>query len=122
MENLFEVALRNKVRFNFKGMITVEDLFSLSVEDLDTIFKGLNAKLKEVKEESLLGTKSQENKILDTKIEIVKYIVKTKLDESKVAQEERELKVRRQKILEVIASKEDEGLKGKSLEELKAML
>ena len=56
-KNIFEVATREKFRFNFKGLISVEDLWVLSVENLDFIFKGLNKELKQVNEESLLNTK-----------------------------------------------------------------
>ena len=43
MENKFEIAIRNKYRFPYKGMITIEDLWDLSVTQLDGIFKTLNA-------------------------------------------------------------------------------
>ena len=32
--NMFEVATRNKFRFPFKGLISVEDLWELSVDNL----------------------------------------------------------------------------------------
>ena len=35
VENIFEYAVRNKVRFPFKGMISVEDLWDLSLTNLD---------------------------------------------------------------------------------------
>ena len=41
--NMFEIAARNKFRFPFKGMISTEDLWDLSVENLDNVFKTLNS-------------------------------------------------------------------------------
>ena len=120
--NIFEVATKSKFRFNFKGSIAVEDLFDLSVKELDAVFKNLNSQLKQVKEESLLDQKTEEDKELDTKIEIVKYIVKTKLEEKDVALKAKTTKEQKQKILEILASKKDESLQGKSIEELTAML
>lgn len=120
--NLFELATRKKFRFPFKGMISVEDLWDLSVQNLDTVFKALNAEVKQVKEESLLATKSTEDAILEAKIEIVKHIVKVKQEETeqrKKATEKREYKRRLQ---ELIANKQDEALQGKSIDELQAML
>ena len=50
--NIFEVATRSKMRFPFRGNISVEDLWDLSVNDLDSIFKTLNARVKQTKEEA----------------------------------------------------------------------
>lgn len=120
MENMFEVALKNKFRFPFKGNATVEDLFDLSVENLDSIFKALNSQLKQVQEESLLATKSKEDKELDIKIEIIKYIVSIKLEAREKQIQARERKQQREKIAEILASKQNAALEGKSIEELQA--
>lgn len=122
MEKMFEFALKNKVRFPYKGLVSVEDLFDLSVKDLDGIFKTLNAQIKKSQEESLLATKTKEDETLSVQIEIVKHIVKTKLDEAETAKQSKELKEKKQKIMEVIAAKQDESLKNASVEELQAML
>lgn len=122
VEKMFEVATRTKMRFSFRGMISVEDLWDLSVNDLDLIFKSLNSELKQVQEESLLNTKSKEDKELDMKIEIVKYIVNVKLEEQNVRLKEKAQKEQKQKIMEILAAKQDESLQNKSIDELKAML
>lgn len=120
--NMFEVATRNKFRFPFKGLISVEDLWELSVDNLDSIFKSLNSEMKKTKEESLLSTKTREDEVLETKIEIVKYIVSVKLAEK----EQREMaflnKERNQKIMDIIAAKKDAELQNMSIEELEKML
>lgn len=120
--NLFEMATRKKFRFPFKGMISIEDLWDLSVKNLDAVFKALNAEAKQANEESLLAVKSDEDTILDAKIAIVKHIVSVKLtdeEEKKQAAVKREQKRR---IQELIANKQDKELEGKSIEELQAML
>lgn len=119
---MFEIATRTKMRFPFKGLVSVEDLWDLSVRDLDSIFKTLNAQVKKSQEESLLATKTKEDETLSIQIEIVKHIVKTKLDEAETAKQSKELKERKQKIMEIIAAKQDESLRNASVEELQAML
>ena len=121
-KNMFEVAVRTKMRFDFKGLISVEDLWDLNVKDLDSIFKNLNSQLKKVKEESLLDVKTQQDKELDMKIEIVKYIVKTKLEEDNQRLKAKEQKEKKQKIMEILSTKQDQDLQNKSIDELKAML
>lgn len=120
--NLFEMATRKKFRFPFKGTISVEDLWDLSVQNLDIVFKALNAEVKQVKEESLLATKSADDAILEAKIEIVKHIVKVKLAEAEARTKAAEKREQKRRIQELIANKKDEALQGKSIDELQAML
>lgn len=120
--NLFEIATRKKFRFPYKGMISVEDLWVLSVNNLDTVFKALNAESKQENEESLLATKSAEDTILDMKINIVKHIVNVKLAEANERQLAAAKREQKRKLEELIANKQDEALQNKSVEELQEML
>ena len=122
MENKFEYAIRNKLRFPYKGTISVEDLWDLSVTELDSIFKVLNKKAKTAEEESLLATKTKENEALTVQISIIKYVVATKLAEKEAKEREKEIKAENQKIMSIIAMKEDEALHNMSIEQLKAKL
>ena len=120
--NIFEYAVRNKVRFPFRGMINVEDLWDLKLEDLDKVFKALNAQVKEQKEESLLQKKSKEDAVLDIQIEIIKYIVNVKLAEQEAREKAIAKKEQKQKIMSIIANKKDEALQNSSIEDLEKML
>ena len=122
MEKLFETAIRNKLRFPFRGVISVEDLWDLSVNELDDIFKTLNMNIKKSQEESLLTVKSKEDELLRIRIEIVKYIVAVKLAEADTALLNKERNEKKQKIMELISAKQDEELYNKSIEELQTML
>ena len=122
MEKLFENATRGKYRFSFKGSITVEDLWDLFPQNLDTIYKALIKELKQEQEESLLSEKTKADTVLDEKISIIRYIVSVKLKEAEDKKNEKALKEQKQKILSIIADKEDSELKGKSIDELKNML
>jgi hypothetical protein len=120
--NIFELASRMKLRFSYKGMLSVEDIWDLSVQELDRIFKVLNAKLKVCKEESLLGSKSSENTELDLQVAIVRYIVEVKLAEAAARKMEAEKIAKRQKILAILAEKQEGVLASKTEEELTKML
>ena len=121
-KNMFEVATRTKMRFPFKGMISVEDLWDLSVQNLDKVFKTLNSQRKEVQEESLLDTKSLEDERLETQIEIVKYIVNVKLAEQVARAKAAENREKKQKIMALMAKKDDEAMENMSREELQKLL
>ena len=119
---MFEVAVRNKFRYPYKGVIATEDLWDLSVQQLDGIFKTLKSQEKKAQEESLLDTRTPEDEILTAKIEIIKYIVNTKLEEAQQADRAKEAHDQKQKILGILAEKQDEDLRNKTPEELIAML
>lgn len=119
---MFEVAVRTKMRFPFRGLVSVEDLWDLNVRDLDSIFKSLNSQLKQTKEESLLDMKTKQDEELELKIEIVKYIVKVKQEEENARLLAKAKKEQKQKIMEILSAKQDADLQNKSIEELTKML
>lgn len=120
--NIFEYAVRNKVRFPFKGMISVEDLWDLSLTNLDSIYKTLNKQIKQSEEESLLATKTSVDTELEVQINIIKHIVSVKLEEQEAREKAAAKKAQQQKIMSIIATKEDEALKNSSVEDLRKML
>lgn len=120
--NVFEIATRNKYRFPYRGQISVEDMWDLSVTELDKIFKTLNKQAKTAQEESLLETKTKEDETIENQIAIVRHIVSVKQKEANDRLREKERKAQKQRIMEIMADKEDEDLKSKSTEELRKML
>lgn len=120
--NIFEYAAKNRLRFNYKGSITVEDLYSLRLTELDSIYKALNKEMKNGEEPSLLNTQNAVATDLSVKIEIVKYIVNEKLEEAEAEKRRAENNTRRNLLLEILAQKQNEELQSKSADELKQML
>lgn len=120
--NMFKVAVKEKFRFPFRGMVSVEDLFDLSIQQLDSVFKSLNSQVKQSNEESLLETKTKQDSELDIKIAIVKEIFAEKVEERNAALQERENAEKKQKILSILNKKQDQALEDASEEELKEML
>lgn len=120
--NIFEYATREALRFPYKGMQSVEDLWQLSVKELDSIYKTLNKQVKQSEEESLLTTKSNVDTELEVQIAIVKHIVSVKLAEKEAAEKASAKKAQKQKIMSIIATKQDEALQNSSIDDLKKML
>jgi len=121
--NIFKYAVINKLRFPYRGQIATEDINDLSVEELDGIFKNLNSQKKLKSEESLLKkeTKTKAERDLEVKIEIVKAIVEDKLKASEERKNAIAKKAEKEKILRILAQKEDEVLLDKTPEELRAI-
>ncbi|MBR5014331.1 MAG: hypothetical protein IKY16_06965 [Bacteroidales bacterium] len=123
MANIFENASRRKYRFNHRGVITTEDLWDLSLTDLDSIYKSLRTQVKQQEsEESLLAAKSAVDNELDDKIEIVRHIVAVRQMEAEERKAERENAQKKQRIYDLIAKKQDEKLENMSIEELTKLL
>lgn len=126
MEKIFETALRGKFRFEYKGLISTEDLYDLKIEQLDKIYSGLSDKLDVANKESLLNNvttnKTKEQQMIDMKMQIVKYIFDVKVKEQEDRKLAKEKKEQKQKILALLDEKESEELKNKSIDELKKLL
>ena len=120
--NIFEMATRNKFRFPYKGLISVEDLWDLGQVQLDSIYKNLNKEIKQIQEESLLSAKNSEDAELQAKIDIVKHIFTVKQKEAIQRSIDAENADKKRRIMEILAQKQDDSLMGKSEDELRKML
>ena len=125
MENnmgmIYEAAIRNKYRFPYKGMITIEDLWDLNFTALDNIYKSLNAEKKQDSEDSLI-TPVVANTEIENKIAIVKYVYEVKKAEADARKLASENRKKKERIMEIIANRQDVALQNMSDDELKAML
>lgn len=119
---MFEFATKNKMRFPFKGMISVEDLWDLSLDELDVVFKNLNADLKQSNEASLLESANEENEYLTTQINIVKHVFECKKAAINKALRDKERYEKKQDLMRLIVAKQNDELASKSIDELKTML
>jgi hypothetical protein len=123
---MFEKASRLHLRFTTAlGNLSVEDLWELPLihhlESLDTIAKDLNRAIKELGEESFVETKSDMDAVLNLKFDIVKHIIAVKLAENEASRNALERKAKKEKIMAIIADKQDDELKGKGIDELKEL-
>jgi hypothetical protein len=129
---MFEEAARLKLRFQTdRGLLTVEDLFELPLTsktgrpNLDSIAIALDKEIRNTGEAvSFVNPEasSEANKVLNLKFDIVKHIIGVRIAERDAAAAEQKRREDKQKILAVIARKQDQQLEGKPLEELIAMV
>ncbi|AIM51306.1 hypothetical protein HQ81_0087 [Dickeya phage phiDP23.1] len=122
---MFDKAARLKLRFETgKGLLSVEQVWDLSLTALNEVAKSLSRQVKEAEsdEEDFIGTKSNVDSLLQLRFDIVKIIISTKIQERDESANAAERKANNQVILGLIEKKQQEELAGKSLEELKAML
>lgn len=122
MEN-FKLASQQKLRFHTaRGPLTTEQLWDLSVEELDALAVSLEAEHKESGKKSFLTKSTAKDKTTKLKFDIVLDILNTKVEAMQAASEAAEIKEHNKKIIEMITEKQDESLKGKSIKQLEAML
>ena len=127
---MFEKATRQQLRFNTKkGLLSVEDLWTLPLKtnlsvqvDLDEVAKTVHQELKSSEEVSFVAPVTASNTTAQLKMDIVKHIIAVKLAEKEAAEKAREVKEKKQKIMSIIAQKQDESLMNSSVEDLQKML
>lgn len=120
--NIFEAASKNKYRYPYKGMITTEDLWDLTQAQLDVIYKALNKGVSEAQVSSLMCKVTEVDAELLNKIEIVKYIFNAKEAEAEARKNDAAKRAKKQRILDILAQKQEDALNNMSEDDLKKML
>ena len=120
---MFEKASKIKLRFpSSKGMLTTEDLWDLSLQQLNSLAKDLNKKVKESVEPDFLEVKSDSDTITKLQFDIVIQVLTKKKEEGTARAEAAANKAKNARILELIGKKQDAALENLSEEELKKLL
>ncbi len=119
--DIYKKANQIKLRFaTNKGLLSVEQLYDLSLKDLDTL--AVSLKVESTPRESFLVETSAQNEIAQLSFDIALDVLQTKMKEQKEAREALETKRKKDKILDIIARKQDASLENMSIEELTAMI
>jgi hypothetical protein len=125
---MFEKASRMQLRFDTSlGLLSVEDLWELPLSsksgraNLDDIAIGLHKQLKDGSDVSFVVKERKSDEVVQLKFDIVKHIIDVLLLEQQAREEAKSRREQKQKILAILADKQDEALKGKSIEELTAL-
>jgi hypothetical protein len=119
VSDMFETALRLKIRFNFHGTIGAEDLWDLTAKNLDTIYRDLVIEAKGT-EDTLLDRKT--NAELELKIALVKHVFSVKKNEFEENKAKAEKITQKRRLQEVLVRKQDQKLETLSPEEIQKMI
>lgn len=123
MEKLFIEASRKGYRFHSpKGLLTVEDLWNMpingSTNSINAVGRIIKGQLKDSEEDEFSSTPSKENTVENNKLEIVRYIIKIKTEEKIAAATQADNKRYKDKLLGILADKQNTKLLDKSEEEI----
>lgn len=124
---MFEKASRLKLRFDTpRGRLTVEDIWDLPLKggdaNLDDLAKTLYQESKTDTEMSFVDDPPEPNESLSLRFEIVKHVIGVRKEEMRVAEQAAANKQKKEQILEIIAEKENESLKRKSVTKLRELV
>ena len=126
---MFEKASRMKLRFvTPKGGLSVEDLWDLPLTskagtaNLDDLAKELYKKHREGDELSFVTTTKKSDTVTKLQFDIVHHIIKVRLEENQLKELAALNRAKKDRIMAIMAEKEDDSLKGASMDELRRML
>lgn len=118
----YKQASKEKLRFQTnKGILSTEQLWDLSLADLDQLAVSLEEAHKNSKGKSFLEKRTTADKGLKLRFDIVLDILQSKVEDNEISQMEQENREHNKKIDELIAEKQGEALKNKSIAQLEKM-
>lgn len=121
--DIYKLAAKQKVRISTpKGSLSAEQLFELSLDELDTLAVNLETEYKGSAKKSFVHKKTEKNDLAKLKFDLVIDVLETKVAERDAAAEKAEKDEHNEKIMALIVEKKDEELKGKSIKQLMAMM
>jgi len=120
---MFEKASRAKLRFACsRGNLSVEDLWDLSLDDLDTMFRALSAKAKAATEESLLAKPTKGDIEAELKLALIRRVFEVRSAEAESAKNAKKVAEEKQKLLGILATKRAASLEALSETEIEARI
>jgi hypothetical protein len=127
--NIFEKASRLKLTFSTsRGVLSHQDLWDLPLQsstgkvNLDEIARDLFRQIKSDDNISFVETNHKTDFLTQLMFDVVKHIIDTRLAEAKQATDEKERADKKQKLLAIIADRQDEKLRSMSLKDLQKMV
>lgn len=126
---MFEKCSRLKVRFDTnKGQLSIEDLWDLPLTsgtgkaNLDDVARELYNQLKGDSSVSFVEKDKKSDPVLQLKFDVIKHVIDVRVAENETQRQARANAEKKQRLLAIIADKEQESVKSMSLDDLKAMV
>jgi hypothetical protein len=120
---MYKKALRTKLRFSTtKGKLTTEDLFDLSLTDLNNLAITLDKKLSETPRKSFISDIAPDTQEDELRFNIVKDVITLKLVERNAAQNAKAKAAEKAQLLEILHRKKNEALENLSVAEIEAKI
>lgn len=120
---MYKKALRTKLRFSTtKGKLTTEDLFDLSLTDLNNLAVALDKKLSETPRKSFISDLTPDTQEDELRFNIVKDVITLKLVERNAAQNAKAKAAEKAQLLEILHRKKNEALENLSVAEIEAKI
>lgn len=124
MNNIFETASRLKLRFDISGQISVEQLWDAKMpalvdyeQQLTEVVDGYGKSTRRTRAARTIAQEMNE-----LRLEIVTYVLDIRERELEEAKNAASVKEHNQKILELIAQKQNQQLADMSIEDLQKMM
>lgn len=125
MTNIFEQASRINLHFTTsRGVVPVSDLWDMKMTstngnfNLNSLYTTINRELKESQEEGLLTSKTKETTLNQLRLDIIKHIFDVKQEEAEAQSKAVANKERKQYLLSLKASAQQEKDKELSMEDI----
>lgn len=120
---MYKKALKIKLRFaTTKGKLTTEDLFDLSLTDLNNLAISLDKKLSETPRKSFISDIAPDTQEDELRFNIVKDVITLRLAERNAAQNAKAKAAEKAQLLEILHRKKNEALENLSVTEIEAKL
>lgn len=119
----YKLITRLKLRFpTAKGYLSVEQLWDLSLEELDKVVVSLEDNYNKSSEKSYIVKASEKDAETKLMFDVALDILQTKMEEKNEQKRSYEIKKHNEKILELIDKKKDEELSNLSIDDLTKLI
>jgi hypothetical protein len=124
MENIFKQASRLKLRFDLNGQLSVEQLWTANRTSLENYEQELEKQVDSFASTTRrrAASKGKEQALVELKLAIVKDVLDTLDQEDKERTDASAARANNEKILEIIARKQNAELENMSLEDLQKLI